>query len=308
MGFRVSKILIMVWISLSVMTPVLAGGPLGVKSQMSGEITEEKEVPEYPTNKITGLLQKVVTQKTKCLKDIKKNKAPAGVCKQMKLLVAMENLLRSYIKVKTRADLAAQKTEYLSQENMNFKNLLKSTREPTSVKESQSCYKPELLKLLMLNEGVAYNGNTLFSKKPVPGGQGVCWTNSKKKKEATISFCEFPLAINIQTSGGPDRYPVRRERDYLFSVNGCDLQAVHIVDKDAKGEYETFLNYDLCLEQWNKRTADAAMTKAQVRLMEDTIGACFREHLLPPRHMVGGRTNPLIRAPSGDSPTPQPRQ
>ena len=41
--------------------------------------------------------------------------------------------------------------------------------------------------------------------------------------------------------------------------------------------------------------ADAAMTPTQVRLMEDTIGACFRNHLLPPRAEKGAEAALICR-------------
>jgi hypothetical protein len=132
----------------------------------------------------------------------------------------------------------------------------------------------------------------------LPGVNGVCWSNSKKKKEASIYLCNFPQAIFIDTRGGQDKIPTRRHKEFLFSLDGCDLLSVHIHDSDPKGEVESFISYDQCIEKWNKRTADALMTPKEVSLMEDTIGFCFREYLLPPRNEKNGKSNPTVRLPA----------
>ncbi len=236
----------------------------------------------YSIIEIKILLKSLASKKALCLQ--KK-------CKDLKTYIEFENVLKSFEDLK-------ELTEVKLQENRFLKNELaiqsKPFRQLASQNTAQSCYKKALLNELLLNEGIDKNGSVLFPKKAVGGGGAVCWANSRKKKEATITLCEFPLAINIQTKGGGEAKTVTRSREYLFQINGCDLLAVHTTDESQTDKKETSLTYTTCIQSWNKRTADANMSGAEVQLMEDTIGYCFREHLLPPLNAKAGRINPPI--------------
>jgi hypothetical protein len=259
-------------------------------------------VPEYPPAQVKKLLFKIREEKKQCLKPVYQR---PPVCRSGKLLDAFEGVLVSYLEVQERAEseLAKQKeiqnkNDYLSKQTEMIRTTLKDMASQNPSLEKTSCYKPFLLKKIMLDEGITENGGILFSKHPLPSANGICWSNSKKKKEASIYLCNFPQAISIDTRGGTDRSPTRRHKEFLFSLDGCDLLSVHIHDSDRTGERESFISYDQCMEKWNKRTADALMSSKEVALMEDTIGFCFREYLLPPRTEKNGKINPIVRLPS----------
>ncbi len=246
-------------------------------------------VPEYPPAQVKKLLVKIQEERKQCLKPIYQR---PPVCRSGKLLDAFEGVLLSYLKVQERAEseLVKQKetqnkNDYLSKQTEMIRTTLRDIASQSPKLEKRECYKPYLLKKIMLDEGITENGGVLFSKHPLPGANGICWSNSKKKKEASIYLCNFPQAISIDTRGGTDRAPTRRRKEFLFSLSGCDLLSVHIHDSDHSGERESFVSYDQCIEKWNKRTADALMSSKEVTLMEDTIGFCFREYLLPPRSL-----------------------
>lgn len=261
-----------------------------------------KAVPEYPAAKVKQLLAKIETEKKECRKPVYQR---PPVCRNVKLLDAFEGVLQSYLVVQTRAAAEVKKqkelqnkNDYLNKQATMLRTTVKDLNGQPAQLEKRSCYKPMLLKKLKLDEGITDNGGVLFSKHPMMGGPGVCWSNAKKKKEASIYLCDFPLAISIDTRGGSDRLPTRRHKEFLFSLDGCDLISVHVTDTGVNGDKESYISYDQCLEKWNKRTADALMSKQEVTLMEDTIGFCFRENLLPPRDEKNGRWNPSLRRPA----------
>ena len=242
----------------------------------------ESKAHIYSPVELKNLVRSVYVRKSQCQK---------AKCRDLKTIVEFENLLNSFIALK-------EAFEATHKENLLLKNeisiLSKSSRKIATNMPVQTCYKKQLLNELLLNEGIEKNGSVLFPKKNIAGTAAVCWANSRKKKEASITLCEFPLAINIQTKGGGETKPIIRSREYLFQVNGCDLVAVHIKDESAQSKFETSISYNTCIQNWNKRTADAAMSKTEVQLLEDTIGYCFREHLLPPVNSSGGRANPQV--------------
>ena len=252
-------------------------------------------VREPPVSEIQEFLSIVVEKRRKCL--AKQTSKPVGVCAEVKILYQLETLAKAYIQQHKKADAYVMQNDFFRQEDIGLRNELRAIRSPASYEEAPGCYKKVFLQELLTNYGVNVNGSALFSKKPVGTNGGVCWTNSKRKKEATITLCDYPLAIFIKTMGGVEHDPEIRDRQYLFSLNGCDLVAVDIHDDSRRLRKETFLTYDQCRTLWNKRTADAAMTPVQVKTMEDTIGACFREHLLPPRAEKNGRVNPNLPPP-----------
>jgi len=269
---------------------------------LSAKTKKPVVVPEYPPAEVKKLLFKIQEEKKQCLKPVYQR---PPVCRSGKLLNAFEGVLLSYLKVQERAEneLVKQKeiqnkNDYLSKQTEMIRTTLKDIASQTPKLEKRECYKPYLLKKIMIDEGITENGSLLFSKHPLPGANGVCWSNSKKKKEASIYLCNFPQAISLDTRGGTDRAPTRRHKEFLFSLDGCDLLSVHIHDSDMKGERESFVSYDQCIEKWNKRTADALMSSKEVALMEDTIGFCFRDYLLPPRTEKNGRLNPTLRQPA----------
>jgi hypothetical protein len=256
---------------------------------------------DMDNDKVAALLQKVEQEKSDCQRPAENQNRPAA-CRSKKMLLAMEALLKSYISLQTKSDNLKSKNNFLITENKNLKHELEDPRNPASYIETPDCFKRGILKKLMIDEGIPENGSALFVKKPAPLGKGNCWSNGKKKTEATITLCDYPLAINIETRGGLEKSQITRQREYLFSLNGCDLMSIHITDQDRNKKTETFIAYDECAKQWNKRTADAAMTKEQVKRMQDTIGVCFRENLLPPRESKNGRDNPnLPRIPASKS-------
>ena len=255
---------------------------------------DSSKVIEPPVSEIAQFLKVVTQKRIKC--QHKKTIKAVGICSEMKVLIQLELLAKAYISIHKRSEALTTSLSYYQQEDAGLRNELKAERSPASLEKYDGCFKKDLLKKLLIDYGVNSNGSNLFSKKPV-GENGVCWTNSKKKREATISICDYPLAVFIKTKGGEEKDPILQDKQYLFSLNSCDLVAVHTQDQSRKGPKETFLTYDACRTQWNKRTADAAMDTTQVRLMEDTIGACFREFLLPPRSEKGGRSNPNLPPP-----------
>jgi hypothetical protein len=271
-----------------------------------------KAVLEYPQAKVKDLLKKVRKEKKLCATA---NTWKPNVCRNQKLLLAMEGLLESYLQVQQRAETDTLKKKTADDQNAYFvkqeeilKNSLKSLSTKSNYATSKQCFKPALLKQLMIDQGITENGNSIYSKHPIPGGEGVCWSNSKKKKEATVSLCNYPLALYLETRGGKTAIPTKRQREYLFSLNGCDLLSIHFSDVDQHGtERETFISYDQCMTQWNKRTADAAMAPAEISRMEDTIAFCFREHLLPPRNGKNGHNNPILRHPADLELPPRPK-
>jgi hypothetical protein len=259
-----------------------------------------KSVPEYPPQKVRELLKKIQKEKKICYQSEIPEMRKPSVCRSKKLLLAMEGLLQSYLTVQAHAEAEVakekaleDKNNYLLKESEALKANFKDTQGP-KLPSAIRCYKSSLLQDLLLSLGIPENGSSVYSKRPIPGGEGVCWTNSKKKKEASVNLCNYPLAISVETRG----QSFKRNKEYLFSLNGCDLVSVTSTDNFPKGSRATFITYDQCLFQWNKRTADAAMSSSEVALMEDTIGFCFREHLLPPRTDHNGRKNPLIRKPA----------
>jgi hypothetical protein len=260
----------------------------------SAKTSPAAPVREPPVAEIAEFLKVVSQKRIKCQK--KKTGKAQGICSEIKVLLQLELLAKAYISVHKKAEIFQAKSNFADQENDGLKNEMKAVRSPASFDKYDGCLKKDLLRDILLDYGVNVNGSNLFSKKPV-GEAGVCWTNSKKKKEATISICDYPLAIFLKTMGGVEKDLVIQDKQYLFALNACDLVAFHRLETSRRGPVETFLTYDECRVQWNKRTADAAMTPTQVRLMEDTIGACFREHLLPLRAEQGGRANPHIPPP-----------
>ena len=136
--------------------------------------------------------------------------------------------------------------DFAELESLGLKNEMRAVRSPASFEKYDGCLKKDLLKDVLLDYGVNVNGSNLFSKKPVGEAGGVCWTNSKKKKEATISICDYPLAIFIKTLGGVEKDPVIQDKQYLFSLNTCDLVAFHSHEISRLGNKETFLTYDDC--------------------------------------------------------------
>jgi hypothetical protein len=248
--------------------------PAAVKS-----VAQKTKMPRaYSTGELIALLRDVEKRKAKCKQQ---------ECESLDSLTKFVQVLESFISFKAKSDVVAEENRFL-------RNQIKAGRMPANLLEPKGCLKKILLNEVLIENGISENGSVLFPKKAIQGTAAVCWANSRKKKEATITVCDFPLAVNVLTKGGDPLNPVTRSREYLFELNGCDLIAVHLVDELPQGKFETTISYQTCLQNWNKRTADAAMTPAQVQLMEDIIGFCFRQRLLPPREAKTGRKNPPL--------------
>jgi hypothetical protein len=248
------------------------------KSVKMASANKKTEPKTYATGELKALLRDVEKRKKKC---------KASKCDALDSLTKFEQVLASFISFKEKSDV-------LAEENRFLRNQIKAGRSPANLLETKGCAKQILLNEVLIENGISSNGSALFPKKAISGTPAVCWANSRKKKEATITVCDFPLAINVLTKGGDSLNPVTRSREYLFELNACDLIAVRIVDELPQGKFETTISYSTCLQNWNKRTADAGMTPAQVQLMEDIIGYCFRERLLPPREAKAGKKNPPL--------------
>jgi hypothetical protein len=228
---------------------------------------------------IKKLLRKVATERANCER---------SGCTKAKILKLFEESLKSY------ADLLGHDRIMIS-ENASLRSQLKTLESAIPTKENHSCFKTDLMREVLINYGISENGDSIFSKKSMQQSDSQCWTNGRKKIPSTVTICSFPLAINIQTMGGSSSHSIARLKEYIFALNGCDLLTVHIKDEGEKNQArETHLSYNMCIEKWNRRTADASMNPQEVALMEDTIGFCFREHLLPPMRSKSGRQNPLV--------------
>jgi hypothetical protein len=242
---------------------------------------QDPSIPGPKADKILALLRQVATRRGNCEK---------AKCSKVALLKQFEEQLKQY-------QALLKHDQYLIIENATLKSQISSLDNAKPINDKKDCYKKDLLKEILIDHGILENGGATFSKKPMLADKSRCWTNARKKTGASVTVCEFPLAINVQTSGGDTAQTTNRLHEYIFDLNECDLLTVHIRDEFAQSNQspiDTRLSYSMCLSQWNQRTADAAMTKAQVELMEDTIGFCFREHLLPPRSAKAGRKNPKL--------------
>lgn len=240
-----------------------------------------KKLPsQMSTSQLEKLMRKVATRKARCEQ---KN------CDTLKILIEYSDALK--VLVRNQKELGFRRAE-----NKFLNKKPKSNRGIASVAKGKGCLKKHILKESLVNHGIQHGGSILFSKKATDRTDSICWTNAKKRVEGTISVCNFPQGIIMRTKGGPDTGDVIRERHYFFGANKCDLTAVKIVDDWAKGKTETSITYNECMKHWNKRTADAAMTPKQVRLMENMIGFCFRNYLLPPRGSLSGYKNPSFKS------------
>jgi hypothetical protein len=223
--------------------------------------------PQFHKEKLAVLLARVQAETNKCI---------GSSCPQASLFEEIEAALKGHITL-------FDDFEIVKNENQSLKRQDMIEKKSAPLRRNSLCLKKFLLAEQMLNLGLTESGSVIYSRQPTGGVGAVCWSNGRKKKEATMTLCNFPLAIRIDSKGGSDVSPVIRQREYLFDLNGCDLLSVRLVDQDAKGERTTLISYATCLEQWNKRLADATMTPDQTKVMADTIGFCFRERLLPPR-------------------------
>ena len=237
------------------------------------------KLPGPTAASVKSLLRKIATQRANCEK---------MKCSKVELLRQFEASLKSY-------QILYDHDRLLEQENSALKTQAKIIQSARPQYAHHTCYKKDLLKTTLIDYGISENGDSIFSKKSMMAKDSRCWTNARKKLAGTVSVCEFPLAIDIQTTGGDSSSVISRFREYVFDLNGCDLLTAHIRDEEQSRQIqETRLSSQMCQEQWNKRTADALMTSQQIQLMEDTIGFCFREHLLPFKKSRGGEKNPDI--------------
>jgi hypothetical protein len=250
------------------------------KSEVAVTKKESDGPREFSNAWIKLAIRKVATLRANCIK--KKNCNP-------KLLKDYEDVLQSFDKVKGKVD-------GLAEENRTLNHQLRISQQTNMLASRLSCNKRALRRELLLDEGISENGSIVFKKNVVSANGAVCWSNSKKKKEASITVCEWPLAINILTKAEIDRMPVIRTREYLFDPNEC-LNAVRVVDESAKGKKTTELNYKECEKEWNNKSFSDLDRETEVRKV-DIIGACYRYYLLPPRGSTSGRVNP-------DTSTPQ---
>lgn len=241
---------------------------------------QRKEVPNFSTGQLRNFLKKATVKRVQC--ELKK-------CPGLAILKEYERVLQSFIMTKDMGD-------YLAEENRLVKQQLRIVESSQPIREGDVCLKTHILKQLMLDNGITENGSVVYSKRPMGTMGGVCYSNNRKKKDASVILCHFPLAINIYTKGGTDANPITRRREYMFKPNGCDPASLAVYDEDVKGLRETSISYQTCVEEWNKRLADATMTQEDIKLMEDTIGFCFRQHLLPPHNEKSGRENPRLPA------------
>ncbi|MDZ4676946.1 MAG: hypothetical protein SGI74_05490 [Oligoflexia bacterium] len=239
-----------------------------------------RDPQDFTTAWLKRTLRKVITWKENCLK--KKN------CENPKVLKDVEDVLKAFDQMKDKAI-------GLGEENRGLKNQLRISQQTNMLASRTVCNKRTLKRELLLDEGIAENGSILFPKNVVGGTGGTCWSNSRRKKDATIVLCEWPLAINILTKGEIDNMPVIRQREYLFDPNEC-LQAVRVTDENNKGKKITELNYKECEKEWSAKSFTDLDPDQEIRKV-DIIGACFRYYLLPPRDSKTGRVNPETSTP-----------
>lgn len=221
---------------------------------------EQMRLPE-----LKKILRDISTKKANCQRE---------KCENLKLYMEYEEVLKSAIETQTKTDLVLE-------ENQSLKSQAENLESKLTLPKEGGCDKARILKEKMIELGINKNGNLIYSKRPMGMEGSQCWSNGKKKKEATLTLCEFPLAINILSVGGDSAKLTERRQEYIFDLKGCNLVSVKISEETQGKQKAKVLTTPHCIQNWNKRTADAAMTKDQVRLMEETISQCFKYGLLP---------------------------
>ncbi|MCC6276382.1 MAG: hypothetical protein IT289_00550 [Oligoflexia bacterium] len=249
-------------------TMVLMGLVAHAKTKNTSELT-----PAW----VRAELRKVATAKANCAR---KN------CSSLKLYQDYQRTLQSL-------DLLQERSAGLTEEAKSLRNAVQICQSGNSLSYRVGCDKRQLRKELLLDHGIEENGSPLFPKVEVHGANAVCWSNSRKKKIATIVLCEFPLAITVMTKGGTSKQPMVRHREYLFSPNQC-IEAVRITDESSQGKRVSELSYKDCEKEWNNKNFQELDESNEVRKI-DIIGACFRYYLLPNRGSKAGRTNPDVQ-------------
>lgn len=209
--------------------------------------------------------RKIKTQKANCERD---------KCDDLKTLTQYERVIEVAIDSKAKVDL-------LKEENKSLKDQAEAIQKSLPLAKNKSCLKPRMLLEKMIELGIDENGSLIYSKRPQGMEAAHCWSNGKRRKEATATLCEFPLAINILTKGGKPGQLTEKRIENFFDLRACNLVSVRIIEESVKGKKETFLSLPTCMAQWRKRGADATMTKAQIETMEQTIQQCFQYKLLP---------------------------
>lgn len=228
-------------------------------------ITTDFVLASMKPSELKVLRRDVATKKANCEKT---------ECEDMKLLKSFDEALKDLTKSNELVDL-------LKQENLTLREQAKTLQKSQPLQPTKECKKKEIFSTKMKELGINENGSLIYNKSPIKGANAQCWANNKKKKDATVVLCEFPLAVNILTKGGRADRQTEMGVQYMFALNSCDLIAVKLTEKNPNFEKETHLSAKTCVEQWNKRGSDATMTKEQQEIMEETIQECFKYQLLP---------------------------